>query len=110
MAMLTQAEIVGELADATGFPRGEIRHVMAALEDLVTAELQEANKVKIGQLVQLEVKIRPARKARMGRNPQTGEDVKIKAKPASAVVKARLLKKAKDACPSTAKAKKVLGF
>ena len=46
------------------------------------------------------VKIRrvkkPARKARMGRNPATGEPMKIAAKPASTVVRVTALKALKD--------------
>jgi nucleoid DNA-binding protein len=46
------------------------------------------------------VKIRrvkkPARKARMGRNPATGEEIKIAAKPAHTVVKVLALKALKD--------------
>jgi nucleoid DNA-binding protein len=46
------------------------------------------------------VKIRrvkkPARKARMGRNPATGEAMKIAAKPASTVVRVTALKALKD--------------
>jgi nucleoid DNA-binding protein len=39
---------------------------------------------------------RPARKARQGRNPQTGEPIMIKAKPASKAVKAQVLKNLKE--------------
>jgi nucleoid DNA-binding protein len=46
------------------------------------------------------VKIRrvrkPARKSRMGRNPATGEPIKIAAKPASTVVRVSALKALKD--------------
>ena len=41
------------------------------------------------------VKDKAARKARMGRNPRTGDEVKIAAKPASQTVKFRLAKAAK---------------
>jgi nucleoid DNA-binding protein len=46
------------------------------------------------------VKIRrikkPARKSRMGRNPATGETIKIAAKPATTVVKVTALKALKE--------------
>ena len=42
-----------------------------------------AEKVRIGGLVQLRVRVRPAQKARKGRNAATGEEIAIAAKPAS---------------------------
>ena len=39
---------------------------------------------------------KPARKARMGRNPATGETIKIAAKPAHTAVKVTALKVLKD--------------
>lgn len=107
--MYTAAAMVKDIAEATGLPAGTVRNVLAAQEDLIVQCLEEAEKVKVGQVVQLEVKIKPARKARMGRNPRTGDDVKIAAKPATAVVKARILKRGKEATPSLAVAKKALG-
>ena len=54
------------------------------------------------------MRLKPATKARQGRNPATGEEITISAKPASVDVRARALAKAKAALPSLAKAKKVL--
>jgi nucleoid DNA-binding protein len=59
--------------------------------------------VKIGGVVQLDVRVRPATEARPGRNPATGEEIMISAKPASVAVKARPLAKAKNAAPSLQK-------
>ena len=86
-----------------------MKRVLAALEEVVLEQLGEAEKVKIGTLVQLEVRMRPATKARPGRNPATGEEITISAKPASVAVKARPLAKAKAAAPSVQKAKRKLG-
>ena len=63
----------------------------------------------IGGLVQLTVRMRPAQKARMGRNPATGEEIEIGPKPASVALGARALSKAKGALPSMQKAKRKLG-
>ena len=106
---VTQAQIIEAISEATGFGKSDIRHVLVTQDDVIAGLLADCEKVKIGQLVQLEVKIRPPRKARMGRNPSNGEPVKIPAKGASTVVRARLLKRAKDATPTLAKAKKVIG-
>lgn len=106
---ITQAQLVDAISDETGYSKSDVRHVLATLDDVVIQMLADAEKVKIGNIVQLEVKIRPARKARMGRNPATGDPVKIAAKGATPVVRARILKRAKDATPTLQKAKKVIG-
>src|SRR4051812_27008714 len=106
---LTQTQLVSQLAEDTELSKADIKNVISALEDLVLAQLGEAEKVKIGSLVQLEVKLKPATKAREGRNPATGETITIAAKPASVALKARPLAKAKSALPTVQKAKKKLG-
>jgi len=105
---LTQSQLIGRLADETGLSRKEAKAAMEALEMIVLDELGQAEKVKIGGLVQLTVKLKPATKARLGRNPATGEEITIGPKPASVDLKARPLAKAKAALPSVQKAKKKL--
>lgn len=84
-----------------------VKEVLGAYEDVILGEVEQGQKVKIGQIVQLTPKIKPKTKKRMGRNPRTGEDVEISAKPASVVLRARILKKAKDHLPTVQKARKV---
>jgi hypothetical protein len=60
--------------------------------------------VRIGGLVQLTARVKPAQKARMGPNPATGETINVAAKPASVDVRARPLAKAKAGLPSVQKA------
>jgi nucleoid DNA-binding protein len=106
---ITQAQLIDAISEDTGFGKSDIKHVLTSMEEQVTNYLQNVDKVKIGNLVQLEVRKVKARKSRMGRNPRTGEDVKIAAKPASVKVAARVLVGAKRACPTLAKANRVLG-
>jgi DNA-binding protein HU-beta len=106
---LTQSQLVAEIADRAEVTRADAKAVMNALEDVVLEELGNAEKVKIGGLVQLAVRVRPATKARPGRNPATGEEITISAKPAAVALKARPLAKAKAALPSVQKAKRALG-
>ena len=54
------------------------------------------------------VRVKPAQKARMGRNPATGEAIKVAAKSASVDVRARPLAKAKAGLPSVQKARRRL--
>jgi DNA-binding protein HU-beta len=67
---------------------------MTMLEDVVdrmTAHLKRGERIRFGALGILEVRNRPAR---MGRNPATGEAVKIKASKKVAFRAAKALKEA----------------
>jgi len=106
---LTQTQLADAVAERADLSRADAKRALAALEEVVLAEIAEAEKVKVGNLVQLTVRLKPATKARQGRNPATGEEITIAAKPASVVVRARPLAKTKAALPSVQKAKRVLG-
>jgi nucleoid DNA-binding protein len=106
---LTQTQLYDEIANRADYSRADVKRVIAALEEVVLEQIANAEKVKIGTVVQLDVRIRPATKKRPGRNPATGEEITIAAKPASVTVKARPLAKAKAAAPSIQKAKRKLG-
>jgi DNA-binding protein HU-beta len=105
---LTQSQLADAVADRAGLSRADAKRALTALEDVVLEQIGEAEKVKIGSLVQLTVRLKPATKARPGRNPATGEEITIAAKPASVDVRARALAKTKSALPSVQKAKKRL--
>jgi DNA-binding protein HU-beta len=105
---LTQSQLTAEVADRAELTRADVKRVLAALEEVVLEELGNAEKVKIGNLVQLAVRVRPATKARKGRNPATGEEITIGAKPAAVALKARPLARAKAALPSVQKARRRL--
>ena len=105
---LTQIQLSTAVADRAEIYRAEAKRVLDALEQVVLEELGNAQKVRIGGLVQLVVRVKPAQKARMGRNPATGETIKVAAKPASVEVRARPLAKAKAALPSVQKARRRL--
>jgi nucleoid DNA-binding protein len=105
---LTQTQFADEIAERSGASRADVKRMLTALEEVVLDQIADAEKVKIGTVVQLEVRVRPATSARPGRNPATGEEIMISAKPASVAVKARPLAKAKAAAPSVDKAKRKL--
>src|SRR3954463_11383162 len=105
---LTQTQFADALAEKAGVSRTEAKNFMTALEEVVLEEVGNAEKVKIGNLVQLTVRVRPATKARKGRNPATGEEITISAKPAAVALKARPLARAKAALPTVQKAKRRL--
>ena len=106
---LTQTQLADAVAERAEISRTEAKKVLTALEEVVLEEIGNAEKVKIGNLVQLTVRLKPASKARQGRNPATGEEITIAAKPASVDVRARALARTKAALPSVQKARKRLG-
>jgi DNA-binding protein HU-beta len=86
---LTKSQIVASLAEATQITK---KQAVQALE--VIAQLAYKNAKNSFTLPGLGKLVLVARKARMGRNPATGESIKI---PAKKVVKFRVAKAAKDA-------------
>ena len=106
---MNQTQFADAVAERAGMTRSEAKRALTALEEVVLEQINNAEKVKIGNLVQLTVRVKPATKARPGRNPATGEEITIAAKPASVDVRARALAKTKQALPSLQKAKKRLG-
>ena len=105
---LTQTQMATAVADRAELSKAEAHRALAALDEVVLEELANAQKVRIGGLVQLTVRVKPAQKARKGRNPATGEEITIAAKPASVDVRARPLARAKGALPSVQKARRRL--
>jgi DNA-binding protein HU-beta len=88
---MTQTQLVRHLAE-----RCELNNKVARqfLDELSKTALQETKKNGIFVLPGLGRLVKTNRKARMGRNPATGEAIKIAAK---TVVKFRVAKAAKDA-------------
>jgi nucleoid DNA-binding protein len=105
---LTQTQLADAVAELADLTRADAKRALTALEEVVLGEISNAEKVKIGNLVQLTVRVKPASKARKGRNPATGEEITIAAKPASVDVRARALAKTKASLPSVHKARKRL--
>ncbi len=96
---LTQSAIVKELAEATGTNNKVAKQFITSFADLAVRETKKSGVFVIpgiGRLVRVE------RKARTGRNPATGEAIKI---PAKKVVKFRVAKAVKDAIVPPKKAK-----
>ena len=88
---LTQSQMIAAVADRADMSKADAKRVLEALDEIVLQELGNAQKVRLGGLVQLTVRVKPATKRRAGRNPATGEAITIAAKPASVDVRARPL-------------------
>lgn len=73
---VTLAHLVAELSDVYGLPKKAMAEIFDDFVDVTKANLKLGNKIRITGLGILQVR---KRAARMGRNPQTGEPIKIKA-------------------------------
>ncbi len=90
---ITASALLQAIADHNGVKKTEAKAFVEGYFDVVRAHVLKGVKVKIGDLGMILIR---ARKARMGRNPQTGEPVKIKASKKlafrqSAVMKAQVM-------------------
>ena len=91
MAGMTKTQIARHLAEKTGTTN---KVAASFMEHLADTALKETKKVGVFVIPGIGRLVKANRKARMGRNPQTGEPIQIKAK---TVVKFRVAKAAKDA-------------
>jgi DNA-binding protein HU-beta len=87
----TKSEIMAAMAEAAGITK---KQAVAAYDELLKIAYTGAKSAKGIVIPGLGKLIKVSRKARKGRNPLTGEEIKIAAKK---VVKFRVAKAAKDA-------------
>ncbi len=95
---MTKSAMTDEIAGQTGLARKQVSSVLNELGVLIERHIKKG---AVGQftlpgLMKIEVRRKPATKARKGINPFTGEETVFKAKPARNVVKIRPLKTLKD--------------
>jgi DNA-binding protein HU-beta len=87
---MTQSEVFNHFAERTGLKRAQVKEFFDELANLASSEVKQNGEFALpgfGKLVLSE------RKAREGRNPQTGETIQI---PAKTTLKFRLGKGIKD--------------
>jgi DNA-binding protein HU-beta len=88
---LTKSQLVTELSEKLNMSKKDVNNFLETLADVACKEAKKKDSFVVpgfGKLVKVK------RKARMGRNPATGEEIKI---PAKTVVKFRVAKACKDA-------------
>lgn len=98
-AKQTKAQIIAEISEMTQLPKPDVKKVFSALKNLVERHVKPkgSGEVTIPELgIKIRRVVKKATKARMGRNPFTGEEIKIAAKPARKSVKATALKALKE--------------
>jgi DNA-binding protein HU-beta len=94
---MTKTQIVTYLAEKVIITKKQAGMILAELSELAAKAIKKGDKFALPGFVTVKVR---ARKARMGRNPQTGEAIKI---PAKKVVKALPAKALKDIIASKKK-------
>jgi DNA-binding protein HU-beta len=88
---ITKAQLVGELAEKLGATKKDVGGFFDTLSDIACKETKKKGEFTLPGFGKL---VLAKRKARIGRNPATGEEIKIKAK---TVVRFRVAKACKDA-------------
>lgn len=99
-AKQTKSQILASIAADTGLSRKQVAAVLDALATLAHSHLRTrgSGQFTVPSLgIKMRRVIKPARPARMGVNPFTGQQIMLKAKPATTSVRASALKALKDA-------------
>src|SRR5262245_33455676 len=96
---MTKSAIYAELSEKTQLSKKQVAEVFDALYALIKREVSKSGPgefVVPTSLMKVKRKVRPAREARMGTDPRTGEKKMYPPKPATEVIKVMPLKSLKD--------------
>jgi nucleoid DNA-binding protein len=95
---LSKSQMLNDIAESTGLNRKQVAGVLDELESMISRSVNKkgSGEFTLPGLMKIMTVKKPARKARKGVNPFTGEEIMIKAKPASTAVRVRPLKKLKE--------------
>jgi DNA-binding protein HU-beta len=86
---MTQAQFFQAVAEGSQVSKAQVRAVFQAVEEVVQKKLKAEGKIPLGGLGAVKL---VDRKARIGRNPATGEQIKIPARTAIKITPAKALK------------------
>lgn len=93
---LTKGGIIKAIMDLTCLAKKDVVASLDALTRVIDLHVRGPGKFVMPGLLKINVVKKPARPARKGINPFTGEEVMFKAKPAHKVIKVKALKKLKE--------------
>lgn len=95
---MTKSQMYSAIAEKTGLTRKDVSAVFDELTNIINGHIKKrgAGTFTLPGLLKITTQKIPARKARKGINPFTGEETVFKARPASIRVKVRALKKLKE--------------
>jgi len=94
----TKGEFFRLISENTDLTRSQVSQVFDVVGKVIETDLKKGGPgvVNVGGLMKVTVKRMPAKPARKGVNPFTGEEQMFKPKPARNVIKVRPLKSLKD--------------
>ncbi|KUJ82559.1 integration host factor [Microbulbifer flavimaris] len=94
----TKTQILNQIAENTELSRKQVQSVLDELSNVIEGHIKKraVGEFALPGLMKITTVKKPAKKARKGINPFTGEETVFKAKPASIQVKVRPLKKLKE--------------
>ncbi|MCY4469274.1 MAG: HU family DNA-binding protein [Thiotrichales bacterium] len=95
---MTKAQLLSAIAEDTGLTRKQVTEVMDSLSGQIQRHIKKRGPgtFTLPGLLKVKTVRKPARRARKGVNPFTGEETTFAAKPAHTVVKIQPLKGLKD--------------
>jgi nucleoid DNA-binding protein len=95
---MTKAQLLSAISEETSLTRKQVTEVMDSLSGQIQRHIKKRGPgtFTLPGLLKVKTMRKPARKARKGINPFTGEETTFAAKPAHTVVKIQPLKGLKD--------------
>lgn len=93
----TAQTIAKYIAEKHSVPRAKAQEIIDDVFDVINAGVIKGQRVPVGKFGKLFIKVKPATKERLGRNPLTGEEITIAAKKATKVPKFSFSKSYKEA-------------
>lgn len=93
---ISRTNLITEIAEQTGFSKTDTKTFLDQFEETVVGYVSEGENVSLSGFVKFARKSTPAKPARDGRNPATGETIRLAPKPASVKVAVTPLKAFKD--------------
>ncbi len=71
---MTKVDIIENIYEKVGFSKKEVAKIVESVFDIIKENLQREEKIKISGFGNFVIR---KKRARRGRNPQTGEDIEI---------------------------------
>lgn len=93
----TFSAIVNFVAEKNELTKSKAREIIEDYLDVVNAGIFKGARVPVGNIGKVFIRVKPATKARKGRNPATGEEITIAAKPKTKVPKFSFARAFKEA-------------
>ncbi|MFH0975584.1 MAG: HU family DNA-binding protein [Spirochaetota bacterium] len=87
ISQFTMKSIIGHVAGRNDITHTKAKRIIDDYLCMLESGMLLGERVPMGRLGRMRLKLRPAQKARVGRNPKTGEEITIKAKPEMPVPK-----------------------